>query len=68
MTIATQRTYTMGDIDRMRKAIDWNIIPEGQPYYPAEKNAQVEDRLRTYMLAGVSPEEVEQKYVRQQQN
>src|ERR1044072_7447676 len=39
----TARPYTIAEIDRMRRAIDWGIIPRCQPYYAAEKNAQVED-------------------------
>ena len=48
------RKYSVAEIDRMRNAV-YQLYPEW--YNP--KPAQVEDRLRTYMLNGNSPEELE---------
>lgn len=44
------RKYSVAEIDRMRKAIDSTYYLQA----PA-----VEDRLRTYMLNGTDPEELE---------
>lgn len=71
-----QRAYTLGDIDRMRAALEATmtraIIIDGrsacsQPNSrgltevncPPADAAQVEDRLRTYLAAGITPEELE---------
>lgn len=59
-TQTTQRAYTVDEVDRMRKAISWSY-PDGVSYYPAERAADIENRIRTYMAAGVSPEELERK-------
>lgn len=67
-TVTTQRSYTLSEIDHMRKAIEWGIIPPGQCYYPADKTAQVEDRLRTYLASGIEPEEVVKMYLPNIQN
>ena len=55
----TPRSYTVAEIDRMREAIRWSY-PAGVVYYPDERNADIEDRLRTYMTAGISAEELEE--------
>ena len=53
-----ERKYSIGEIDRMRKAIEW-CYPTGVPYLAAERAADVENRLRTYMQNGTDPEELE---------
>jgi hypothetical protein len=57
---ATNRSYTLDEIDRMREAIRW-LYPKGISYEPAERNADIENRIRTYMAAGIFPEELEKK-------
>jgi len=68
-----ERSYTVAEIDRMREAIscEWlygmkiskhrmrkgGTISRG--YNEVERTKCVEEMLRTYMLAGVSPEELE---------
>lgn len=66
-----KRSYTVQDIDRMRIAVqklvprDFGIfcepVSERDQARIAHWNAQVEDRLRTYMTAGVFPEELEKQ-------
>lgn len=71
-----QRKYSLDEIDRMREAVR-ALNPIGGPVFygpdgpspPArlalDSNARtVEDRLRTYMLGGVGPEELEAKAAR----
>lgn len=53
------RKYTVAEIDRMRRAIEWSY-PSGVTYYQAERSAEIEDRLRTYMVNGTDPSELEQ--------
>lgn len=70
-TQTTQRSYTLSEIDRMRELIRWSY-PCGVSYYPADRDADTENRLRTYMLGGVSLEELEkssyEQRAREQQN
>ncbi len=65
-----ERAYTVAEIDRMRRAVDhlWlfgcmlNEAPslqQSRTYDETERTAFVEEMLRTYMLAGVGPEELE---------
>lgn len=59
--------YTVADIDRMRTAVSsrvfdqWMVrLVERYPTdYPDHFNAMVEDRLRTYLAAGITAEELE---------
>ena len=65
----TQRTYTLEEIDRMRRAVfmmhtprltNGAVYPGGyidKMYDNAIRNS--EEQLRTYMAGGVSPEELE---------
>lgn len=56
---ATPRTYTIAEIDDMRMSVRYMLRPTpGTPYYSAELDETIERRLRTYMIAGVSPEEL----------
>jgi hypothetical protein len=45
--------YSVKEIDRMRHAIGY-LVPD-----TPERRADIEDRLRTYMLNGTDPEELE---------
>lgn len=55
----TERKYSISEIDKMRGAVRLKLQPGPmQPYNGAELSARVEDRLRTYMLAGVDPDEL----------
>ncbi len=81
-----ERSYTVAEIDRMRRAIEhqwlygrkisepdpneWSGIDENGNAYGGtstlsrafkeeEKTKCVEEQLRTYMLAGIEPEELE---------
>ena len=60
----TERSYTVKEIDRMRISVD--MITRGPPCYLSpgtlgrfEWEKLLEERLRTYMLAGVSQEDLE---------
>ncbi len=67
----TERAYTVAEIDRMRRAVEYRWLygcslgdcHPGQlmsrTYKETEKTACVEEELRTYMLAGIEPEELE---------
>jgi hypothetical protein len=44
----TPRAYSLNEIDRMREAIRWSYL-DGVSFYPAERDANIEDRIRTYM-------------------
>ena len=63
--------YTIIEIDRMRQATDTIMFPTvwlsstlgyrpGTDGQIGEHEKKVEDRLRTYLLAGVRPEELEE--------
>ena len=67
-----ERSYTVAEIDRMRAAVEcqWlygmkisEQLAEGatmsRSYKEEEKTKCVEEMLRTYMLAGVDPKELE---------
>lgn len=70
------RSYTLEEIDRMRKAIRARIWNEAWGWYanydgPAEPvkdfersvPIRIEDEVRTLMAGGVSVEEVEKQYI-----
>ncbi len=69
------RAYTLDEIDRMRNVIskiEWgnycaaygNYHGPADPIYRIESAIPgiVEDRLRTYMTASITPEELESRY------
>ena len=71
-----ERAYTVAEIDRMRAAIQGRALRAAFPPLPpggsmiisgdwreleAKALAQAEDQLRTYLLAGVSPDELEKE-------
>jgi hypothetical protein len=57
--------YSVADIDRMRIAIERNpmlverITPWDKPFHFSNRPARVEGLLRTYMLNGTTPDELE---------
>lgn len=56
------RKYSVTEIDRMRAAVvrmtGWN---EYDPCPSSERPTRAEEKLRTYMLNGCSPEEIEDR-------
>lgn len=70
-----QRAYTLGEIDRMRVAVAKAMTAEYQAYIIQQTglttivshplNSDVEDRLRTYLAAGITPEELEARAPKQ---
>ena len=53
----TQRKYSIAEIDRMRAVLDRSA------YFPSDERIReriVEDRLRTHLLNGTTPEELEE--------
>jgi len=63
-----QRKYSLDELDRMRRAISVELWPRGTfrgpvfGYVPeGEQSLAIEDRLRTYMLNGTTPEELEER-------
>lgn len=53
----SERKYSVSEIDQMRNSVDWMTTPYGA-YYPEKRKAEIEDRLRTYMLNGTEPREL----------
>jgi hypothetical protein len=62
--------YTLDDIDRMRKIVHDAVFYENCMKgsdgiylcpFPPSMAAMVEDRLRTYIAAGITPEDLERK-------
>jgi hypothetical protein len=52
-----ERKYSVSEIDRMRRAI--TEVVWDQHWSPKTQAPVIEDRLRTYMLNGTEPEELE---------
>lgn len=68
------RKYTVDEIDEMRSilhmVIGYKGPPQMTPYYQkdedrkeANSRSHIEDRLRTYMTAGVTPAQLRKKYL-----
>lgn len=55
--MSEQRKYSVHEIDQMRKIIEFFGFGNG-PYDERERASSVENRLRTYMLNGTTPEEL----------
>ena len=51
------RTYSVDEIDRMRRALVW-LLPRG-PWHGNEREEAIEQQLRTHMLNGTEPGELE---------
>jgi hypothetical protein len=61
---APARRYTVADIDRMRAAVIEKIgikTQDGHWKMNTFSSAEVEDRLRTYIAAGITAEELEKQ-------
>lgn len=56
-----ERKYSISEIDQMRRALEALASYRHQVFHPAERAAAVEDRLRTHMLNGTDPEELEEE-------
>ena len=56
-----QRRYTLDEIDRMRKAISRVQPFHGAYRPPGPMSVTIEDQLRTAMIGGVDPKELEDK-------
>lgn len=52
-----ERKYSFGEIESMRRALEWSY-PSGVSYYAAERSKEIEERVRTFMVGGVEPQEV----------
>jgi hypothetical protein len=66
MLNVTERAYTLAEIDRMRELIMWIDFYEGGGRWrssaeEAALKANIEDRLRTYLTAGIAPPELEER-------
>jgi hypothetical protein len=66
-TRTEQRKYSVAELDRMRQAIrllivgPWPHVVRALPMGMCDPvDIETEDRLRTYMLNGTEPEELEQ--------
>lgn len=57
----SRRTYTTGEIDAMRDAIYWSY-PKGDPWDDNERCKEVERTLRTYIMGGVDPNELIERF------
>jgi len=53
-----ERAYTVNEIDQMRKYIKRIAYPFNEVYNAKERRQDIEHRLRTYMMAGISPDEL----------
>ena len=66
------RSYTVAEIDRMRHAVEFKWLygcrisarhmgeaMTSHVHYADERTKAVEEQLRTYMLAGIDPKELE---------
>ena len=61
------RKYSVEEIDRMRRAISRGRFFGDGAYRPAERTEQIESLLRTYMLNGTTPLELEAERQKQLQ-
>ncbi len=53
----SERRYSFEEINRMRTALNYLLMAP----FGIDNKAQVEDQLRTYMINGTDPEELEQQ-------
>jgi hypothetical protein len=54
--------YSVDEIDRMRETVRRLLTPKGgglYSYNPEQRTKEIEERLRTYMLNGTEPSELE---------
>jgi hypothetical protein len=61
--MAEQRKYSLDEIDLMRSLVAGLFTAYHMPgwlyHVPSDEDRRVEERLRTYMMNGTSPEELE---------
>jgi hypothetical protein len=57
----TERKYSVSEIDKMRQAVDVLLTRNGVPFRKADRVVEIEQRLRTYMMNGTDPKELEEK-------
>lgn len=55
----SERSYTVSEIIRMRKAVSMLLTFYASGPASDEQSARIEDELRTYMTAGVHPDDLE---------
>jgi len=54
-----ERSYTVAEIDRMRSAVHALLMPKhGSQFDYSNLEEKVELRLRTYLEAGISPDDL----------
>jgi hypothetical protein len=53
-----ERKYSIGEIDRMRNALSV-LCDTGFAFARMDRNAGIEQKLRTYMQNGTEPDELE---------
>lgn len=59
------RAYTVQEIDRMRDLIvEREVSRQTRPYTMAAVNTRAEELLRTYILGGCDPQELEAELTR----
>lgn len=51
------RSYTIEELELMREYLNWTLPNIGGGRTPAERAAEIEDRLRTMIAAGIDPQE-----------
>ena len=57
-TQVAQRPYTLAEIDQMRAAVAEFLYDPYASYNLHERSVLIEERVRTYMMAGVSADEL----------
>lgn len=58
----SERKYSVKEIDMMRGYVRYMLHPPAMmPFRQEEVDARVENALRTYIAAGISPEELEEE-------
>ena len=67
------RTYTAAEVDEMRSSLSAceqfrQIGPNGHGTLPSNFDNLIEERLRTYIVAGVDPEELKERADREHDN
>lgn len=56
-----ERKYSVSEIDYMRTILGLSY-PRGVPYFEKERSAEIENRLRTHMQNGTTPDELGAAY------
>ena len=62
-----ERRYTLAEIDALRSIVRHRVSSAGIgiPYNTADRDAEVEDQLRTLLAAGISLEDAQAEYDRE---